>query len=131
MADAARAAAKPTAAVQRETAASKKPAAPSPVVAPAVNGANGLLYSAGPAMTLGLGVQCKVVVGPPDDPFEREADAVAQRVTAGGPAMPVLRLARGEGGWGLGTGGWGLGGREWGVGGGERNGGSAGWQMRG
>jgi phage-related protein len=105
MADAARTAPKPTVAVQRETTASKKAAPASPVVAPAVDGRNGLLYAAGPAMR--LGVQCKVVVGPPDDPFEQEADRVAERVSAGGPAMPVLRLPRG--GWGLGTGGWGLG----------------------
>ncbi|MBE2235145.1 MAG: hypothetical protein IAE85_16740, partial [Anaerolinea sp.] len=72
----ARAIAKPTVAAQREPAASKKPGAAAPVAAPAVNGSLGLLYSAGPALGLAAGVQCKVVVGPPDDPFEREADRV-------------------------------------------------------
>lgn len=88
----ARAAPKPTVASQREQGAGKKPGVAAPVAAPVAQAELGLLYSAGPALGLTPGVQLKVVVGPPDDPFEREADRVATRVTAGGPAMPVLRL---------------------------------------
>lgn len=91
MADPARAAAKPAAAVQRDPAASKKPGAAAAVAAPAVNGPLGALYSAGPVWQL-AGVQAKVVVGPPDDPFEREADSVAERVTAGGTVTRISRL---------------------------------------
>ncbi len=88
----ARAAAKPAAIVQREPAASKKPGAAAPVVATAANGPLGALYSAGPMWGLALFAKTKVVVEPPDDPFEREADAVAERVTAGGPVTRIARL---------------------------------------
>ncbi len=43
--------------------------------------------------------QRKTVVNPPDDPFEREADAVADHVVAGRSALPISRLpAAGAGG---------------------------------
>ncbi len=85
MTDPARAAAKPTTAVQRDPAASKKPGAAAAVAAPVANGPLGALYSAGPALDLAPEVQRDVVVGPPDDPFEREADGVADEVEAGSP----------------------------------------------
>lgn len=98
MADtAAHAVAQPTVTPQRDPAASKKTGPTGPVVAPAVNGVLGALYNAGPSLSLAPGVQCKLVVGPPDDPFEREADRVAERVTAGGPAMRISRLPAGGG----------------------------------
>jgi len=87
-----RAAVKPTVAPQREPSAGRKPGAAAPVVAPVANGPLGMLYSAGPALGLASGVQCKVVVGPPDDPYEREADRVAERVSSGGPVMRISRL---------------------------------------
>src|SRR5215472_12543435 len=46
----------------------------------------GLMQGAGP--TLGLGVQRQVAVGTPGDRFEREADAVADRVGAGQSVEP-------------------------------------------
>ncbi|HNS02248.1 MAG TPA: hypothetical protein PKM78_07695, partial [Anaerolineae bacterium] len=87
-----RAAVKPTVAPQREPSAGRKLGAAAPVVAPVANGPLGMLYSAGPALGLASGVQCKVVVGPPDDPYEREADRVAERVSSGGPVMRISRL---------------------------------------
>jgi hypothetical protein len=88
----ARAVVKPTVAPQREPAASKKPGAAGPVVAPDANSGLGVLYSTGPALGLAPSLQCKIVVGPPDDPFEQEADRVAERVTAGGPVMRISHL---------------------------------------
>jgi hypothetical protein len=49
-------------------------------------GLPGLMQSAGPA--LGLAVQRQVAVGAPDDRFEREADAAANRVTTGESVQP-------------------------------------------
>jgi uncharacterized protein DUF4157 len=50
-------------------------------------GLPGLLQGAGPA--LGLGVQRQVAVGEPGDRFEREADATADRVSAGESVEPA------------------------------------------
>jgi hypothetical protein len=46
-------------------------------------------YSAGPVFSLDGLVQTKIAIGQPDDPFEREADAVAERVTAGQQVPPI------------------------------------------
>lgn len=43
-------------------------------------GPGGVLHRAGPAARLGAPVQAKLVVGPSDDPLEREADGAADRV---------------------------------------------------
>ncbi|MCK6552121.1 hypothetical protein L6R52_40195, partial [Myxococcota bacterium] len=40
-------------------------------------------------------VQRKAVVGPVDDPFEREADAVATTVERGGAVPPIQRMPEG------------------------------------
>ncbi len=88
----ARAGVKPTVTAQREPAAGKKAGANGPAPAPAANAPLGVLYSAGPALGLAPAVQAKVVVGPPDDPFEREADHVAERVTSGDSVMRISRL---------------------------------------
>ncbi len=93
MADSMARAPKPTVAPQRDPVAGKKVGPNGSAPAPVVNASLGLLYSAGPALGLAPAVQCKVVVGPPDDPFEQEADRVAERVSAGGPAMRISRLA--------------------------------------
>lgn len=77
--------AKPAVTPQRDPAAGKKSGVAAPVIAPVVNGPLGSLFNAGPALTLAPAIQCKVVVGPPNDPFEQEADRVADRVTADGP----------------------------------------------
>ncbi len=50
----------------------------------------GAFYSAGPVFGLGLPVQAKVVVGRVNDPYEREADAVADRVASGAPQAPAI-----------------------------------------
>jgi len=57
--------------------------------------AQGMVKSAPPRIGLGLAVQRKVLIGPPDDPYEREADRVAAHVTAGEAAPPISRLAAG------------------------------------
>ena len=49
--------------------------------------------AAGPP--LGLSVQRKVVVGAPDDPFERQADAAAEKVTRGEAVPEVQAMAAG------------------------------------
>lgn len=56
----------------------------------------GPFYAAGPAVSLNGGVQTKLVVGQPNDPYEQEADAMAQRVTHGGPATAVSSLGKGD-----------------------------------
>jgi hypothetical protein len=40
-------------------------------------------------------IQAKLTVGPPDDMYEREADAAAERVTAGRPVERISRLTSG------------------------------------
>src|SRR5215510_8188289 len=50
-------------------------------------GLPGLLQGAGPA--LGLGVQRQVAIGEPGDRFEREAEAAADRVSAGQSVEPA------------------------------------------
>ena len=67
--------------VDRSPGSSGKP----PAATRAAPGPLGPLYRAGPV----VGIQGKVTIGPANDPFEREADAVADRVTAGGQAPPV------------------------------------------
>ena len=52
-------------------------------------GRPGAFYSAGPAFSLGVPVQAKLVVGAPDDAYEREADEVAETVMR----MPQLDAA--------------------------------------
>jgi hypothetical protein len=49
-------------------------------------------HSARPAVSLMPTVQCKVVIGRPNDPYEREADAASARVSAGQlvPAVSTL-----------------------------------------
>ncbi|MCE7988993.1 MAG: DUF4157 domain-containing protein [Caldilinea sp. CFX5] len=54
-----------------------------------------LLGGASPPVALGLPIQPKVVIGQPNDPYEREADAVAARITAGTPAPPIATLPPG------------------------------------
>ncbi|MCB0106024.1 MAG: DUF4157 domain-containing protein, partial [Caldilineaceae bacterium] len=73
-----------------------------PLAAPARGGdgiasslAQGTGTSTMPRIGLGLAVQRKVLIGPPDDPYEREADRVAAHVTAGEAAPPISRLAAG------------------------------------
>ncbi len=93
-----RAVAKPTTATRQDAAVSKK-ARPVTVVAPPIGDPVGLLYNGSPAITLGGLVQPKVVIGVPDDPFEREADLVADHVTRGHFVAGVSRLpAAGLGG---------------------------------
>lgn len=87
----ARASAKPTVSTQPNAPAGKQ-ARPAPQVAPATNDLVGILYNSSPAVTLGALVQRKVVIGAPNDPFEREADAAAERVTAGRPVQHISRL---------------------------------------
>jgi hypothetical protein len=68
--------------------ATERVPAPAPVSAPRQQGASqaGPLQRAAPAM--GLGVQREVAIGKPDDPFEREADKVADRISAGRDVEP-------------------------------------------
>jgi hypothetical protein len=55
-------------------------------------GAPAAAHSARPAMSLMPTVQCKVTIGRPNDPYEREADAASARVSAGQlvPAVSTL-----------------------------------------
>ena len=53
------------------------------------------VLSAGPVLSLGAPVQAKLTVGQANDPFEREADTVADRVTAGQPAPPISPIPPG------------------------------------
>ncbi len=59
------------------------------------NGHMGPFYSSGPALNLKRVGQAKLVVGRANDPYEREADAVADSVTNGGPAPTVSTLQSG------------------------------------
>jgi hypothetical protein len=52
-------------------------------------------YSAPPAQILSFPIQTKVAIGRANDPFEREADAVAGRVVAGQPVTSVSTLPPG------------------------------------
>jgi hypothetical protein len=54
----------------------------------AVSSQLGAFYTAGPILGLGGPVQTQVAIGQANDPFEREADAVADRVTAGTTVQP-------------------------------------------
>ncbi|MCI0393435.1 MAG: DUF4157 domain-containing protein [Chloroflexi bacterium] len=56
---------------------------------PATGGRLGPFYAAGPVFGL---AQTKLVVGRVNDPYEREADAVAERVTSGTPAPAISRI---------------------------------------
>lgn len=59
------------------------------------DGRLGSFYAAQPRLGLGSMVQPKVVIGQANDPYEREADSVAQAVTAGQPASAISRLPAG------------------------------------
>jgi hypothetical protein len=52
-------------------------------------------HSGGPAISLLAAIQTKVVIGAVNDPYEREADAVAASVTANHPAPAITRLPPG------------------------------------
>jgi hypothetical protein len=56
--------------------------------APAARSRLGGFYSAGPVMGLGGSVQRQVAIGKADDPHERQAAAVAERVTSGKKIEP-------------------------------------------
>ncbi len=60
-------------------------ATPSPA---ATRASTGVLYRAGPAMTLGAAAQPALRISKPGDAFEREADRVASRVMLGRAAAP-------------------------------------------
>ncbi len=60
----------------------------------AVRAPNPLVYAAGPMVSLGP-VQTKVAIGEPNDPYEREADAVARRVAAGQSVSHISTLPPG------------------------------------
>ena len=62
---------------------------------PAASSQLSAFYSAGPVFGLGTSVQTKLAIGQPNDPYEREADAVADRVTAGGQAPPISLIPTG------------------------------------
>jgi hypothetical protein len=51
-------------------------------------------YSAGPVLNLG-GVQGKLVVGQANDPYEREADMVADQVVQGKPVTSISSISQG------------------------------------
>ncbi len=68
--------------------------------APVPSGPLGAFYGAGPVMTLGS-VQTKLTVGQANDPYEREADQVADRVVSRQPAPPITPIAAGGLGAGL------------------------------
>ena len=55
----------------------------------------GAFYSSGPVFGLGAPVQTKLTIGHPNDSYEREADAVADRVAAGQQAPPISRIPSG------------------------------------
>lgn len=63
-------------------------------VPPAPHAPLSSFYSAGPVF--GLPVQTKVVIGRVDDPYEREADSVADRVTVGHSVPFVSRITPGS-----------------------------------
>ena len=52
-------------------------------------------YSAGPVLGLGTPIQAKVAIGQTNDAYEREADAVASRVTGGHSVSTISRLTSG------------------------------------
>ncbi|MCB0236073.1 MAG: hypothetical protein KDG58_17950, partial [Anaerolineae bacterium] len=86
----ARVAAKPTT-TTHDVAATRR-AKPAPAPAQAIGASVGLLHNGGPALLLGGLVQTKVVIGAPNDPFEQEADRVADDVVAGQVIKSVSRL---------------------------------------
>jgi hypothetical protein len=59
-------------------------------------GALGVGYQAGPAVSLAPRVQARLQVGSVNDPYEREADNVADRVTARESAPPISRIQPGS-----------------------------------
>ena len=89
----ARVAAKPTT-TTHDVAATRR-AKPAPAPAQAIGASVGLLHNGGPALLLGGLVQTKVVIGAPNDPFEQEADRVADDVVAGQVIKSVSRLPAG------------------------------------
>lgn len=56
----------------------------------------GAFYSAGPVFGLGAQVQTKVTIGRANDQYEREADVVADNVTAGLPVPSISRISLGS-----------------------------------
>jgi hypothetical protein len=63
--------------------------------APVSDSRLGAFYSAGPVLSLGVPVQAKLSVGQAGDPFEREADTVADRVIFDQVAPPISVLPPG------------------------------------
>ncbi len=63
--------------------------------APSLDSRPGAFHSAGKALPLAAPVQAKVAVGRTGDPYEREADQVAERVTRGEPAPEISRIPAG------------------------------------
>ncbi|MCB8983611.1 MAG: DUF4157 domain-containing protein [Ardenticatenaceae bacterium] len=60
------------------------------------NGQMGPFYAAGPAVSLGSPVQTRLIVGQPGDVYEQEAEAMADRVTTGGPAPALSPVSNGN-----------------------------------
>ena len=60
------------------------------------NNGYGPHYTAGPVHTLTDPIQTQLIVGPVNDPYEQEADMVAERVTARQQAPPISRLGKGS-----------------------------------
>lgn len=56
------------------------------------NPSQGVLYSAGPAVSLGLPVSRKAAIGRQGDAYEKEADTVAEHVMRGSQAPAVSRI---------------------------------------
>ena len=92
MAENAARASAPKAATHHDQTSVHKPERLVTAVAPAPLASAGVFYNAGPVMTLVPAVQRKVVIGAPNDPFEREADAVAEQASASRPVQSVSRL---------------------------------------
>lgn len=57
--------------------------------------AMGAFYAAAPALALGMPVQVKLAVGQANDPYEQEADSVAERVVQGAPAPEISAIPAG------------------------------------
>ena len=53
-------------------------------------------YSAGPAVGLVSPVQAKFTIGKSNDPYEREADSVADSIVCGGKAPPITPVPAGD-----------------------------------
>ena len=69
-------------------------AGPTTLTSP-VTGSVSAFYTAGPALTLGAPVQAKLAIGRANDPYEREADAVATQLEAGQPVHSISAIPPG------------------------------------